>query len=144
MKHVFLFLLVSFAALPALAEQQLPLRDHMRAMGYLMDEIYSRAKEPITYKEAAQKTRELRGHLVESIALIPTKLITMREQARNSDLIEYHQLMARVIYLSATLEHTLSAGDDFHAQSATRQDDVRNLLHEINVLVGKAHRQFRD
>lgn len=143
-KTLFVSILIACSSASAWAENPLTLKEHMRAMGYILDEVFSRADQSATYKEAAAKTRELRQHLIQSIALQPTKISSMREAQRNAAMIDYHQLMARVIYLSATLEHTFSAGDDFQATSNSRENDIRNLLHEINVIVGQAHRKYRD
>ena len=144
MRFIAAFLFVALLPSTALSEQPATLRDHMRAMGYLLDEVFALSKETGSLVTAADKTRELRGHLVQSIAIFPGKFSAMRETERNSAAIEYHQLFARVIYLSATLERTLLAGQDFPFESGSKNEDVRNLLYEINVLVGQAHRKFRD
>ena len=136
--------LTGLLASPTFAEPPQTLGQHMRAMGYLLDEVFARSEKSVEYLEAADKVRELRDHLVDSIALRPAKFAQMNEAQRNAALIEYHQLMARVIYLTATLEHTLTVGNDLEAESGSRKKDIINLLHEINVLAGKAHRMFRD
>lgn len=144
MKFILPVLLTAFSALPAAAQASSSLRDHMRAMGYLLDDINSRADQIPDYHTAAAKTRELRDHLIQSLPMDPAKFANLNEREKNAARLEYHQLFARVIYLSATLEKTFDSADDFQAQSGSRRDDVRNLLHEINVLVGKAHGRFRD
>lgn len=145
MKQLLLSMALALAAQGTYAQEKpLTLREHMRAMGYILDEVFSRANESKNYAEAAERTRQLRTHLVQSISLYPQKFSTLRELEKNAAVLEYHQLMARVIYLSASLEQTFAAGDEFHFVSGSRQDDIRNLLHEINVLIGKAHRKFRD
>jgi len=145
MKILALAFVLAFAAMPVKSEQpQLSLREHMRAMGYQLDEIFARSQEPLKYSEAAVKTRELRGQLVKAIALIPSKFETLREREKNAAIAEYHQFTARVIYLSATLEQTFLLPDDLQTASGSREKDIRNLLHEINVVVGKAHSKFRD
>jgi len=142
LKKLLLFGLILLSAAKATGES-VRLQDHMRSMGRLLDEINARANEPINFSEAAAKSRELRRELVLSISIDPNKFLSMSEKEQRDARIEYHKLMARVIYLSATLEKTLEAEDDFGTQSGTRIEDVRNLLHEINVLVGKAHQKFR-
>lgn len=143
MKQLLIALLISFGSTNAMAETT-SLREHMRAMGYMLDEINSRSSEPPQFSQAAAKTRELRRALILSLALDPPKFATLNDKEQNFARVEYHQLLARVVYLSATLEKTLDADSDNQTQSGTRLADVRNLLHEINVLVGKAHRKFRD
>ena len=144
MKFVLPLFLAALAALPAAAQTAPTLRDRMRAMGYLLDDINSKADQVPDYHAAAAKTRELREHLIQSLPIDPGKFGNLNEREKNAARLEYHQLLARVIYLSATLEKTLDAADDFQTQSGSRRNDVRNLLHEINVLVGKAHGRFRD
>ncbi len=143
MKQLLIALLLTVASTNAVAQTS-SLREHMRAMGYMLDEINSRSSEPQNFSEAAAKTRQLRHALIQSLALDPPKFAAMNEKEQNAARVEYHQLLARVVHLSATLEKTLDADSDSQTQSGTRLADVRNLLHEINVLVGKAHRKFRD
>ena len=143
MKKILIAVLLALGSTNAIA-QTTSLRELMRSMGYMLDEINSRSSEPQNFSEAAIKTRELRRALILSLALDPPKFTTMNERDQNSARVEYHQLLARVIHLSATLEKTLDADSDSQTLSGTRLADVRNLLHEINVLVGKAHRRFRD
>lgn len=144
MKFILSVFIASLTALPAMAQTAPTLREKMRAMGYLLDDINSRADQVPDYHAAAAKTRELRDYLIQSLPMDPGKFASLNERERNAARVEYHQLLARVIYLSATLEKTFDSADDFQTQSGSRRDDVRNLLHEINVLVGKAHGRFRD
>ncbi|NJL24930.1 MAG: hypothetical protein HC902_06985 [Calothrix sp. SM1_5_4] len=91
MKNLLLAVIVSLAGPMGWADPEPSLRDHMRAMGYLMDEIFSRAKETKNYQEAAQKARDVRAHLVKAIALEPDKFRGMRETEKNAARIEYHK-----------------------------------------------------
>jgi hypothetical protein len=143
LKHLLIALVLTSGSTNAIA-QTTSLREHMRAMGYLLDEINSRSSEPLKFSEAAAKTRELRRGMIQSLAFDPPKFATMNERTANAARLEYHQFLARVIYLSATLERVMDADSDSQTQSGTRLGDIRNILHEINVQVGRAHGKFRD
>lgn len=144
MQHFFFMALSLLLVTSSIHADPPTLKDHMRAMGYIIDEINARSTEPKSFKEAASKTRELRSHLVQAIALEPGKFATFKENELNAARREYHQALARVIYLSASLERVLETETDFETQSGSRVADIRNILHEMNVLVGKAHAKFRD
>lgn len=120
------------------------LSDHMRAMSYLMDDIFTRTGDSRDYPEGGRKTRELRQHLIQALALTPRKLANLSEGDKNAKMIEFHQLMARVIYLSASLERAFDAVDGYEPESRSRKDDIKNLLHEINAVSGQAHKHFQD
>lgn len=122
---------------------ELSLREHMQAMGYLLDAIWVDSADVKTYPQAADKTAELRDHLTKVISLVPGKIQGMQIKQKRAALIDFHQLVARTIYLSATLEQTLSQ-PDLDPVSGSRERDVQNLLKEISVVVGRGHGRYRD
>jgi hypothetical protein len=115
----------------------------MRSMSYLMDEIFTKTEDAKDFPEGGRLTRDLRHHLIQSLALTPGKLANQSETEKNMGMIEFHQLLSRVIYLSASLERAFSA-EEYEPESSSRQEDIKNLLHEINVISGRAHRLFRE
>lgn len=118
------------------------LKEHMAAMGYILDAIWVSANEPRTYPEAADRTAELREHLVQAIAITPNGIAAMEPKQKRAAVIDYHQLMARTIHLTASLEQAFSsAGPD--PVSGSRQQDIQNLLREISVVVGRGHGRYR-
>ncbi len=137
----YLFLIVH---LPIQAQTQNILINHMRTMGFIMDEIFARSSEPNDYPLAAQKTRELRQQLIEAAAHTPKKFSSLPEKQRNSATVEYHQMMARVIYLLAGLEKSLSEESQALPEGSYVGEKIRNQLHELSVLIGKAHKKFRE
>jgi hypothetical protein len=144
MKQILIALALILASPVGIAlEQSADLREHMLAMGYLLDEIFARSDNPNDYKDAADKTRELRTHLTYAIAKIPITIERLPENQKDQAMIEYHQYLARAIYLTATLEQTLRGGEHAHIESGSVEEDIKNLLHEINVVVGEAHGKFR-
>ncbi len=118
------------------------LREHMTAMGYILDAVWVASAEQKTYATAADKTAELRDHLTKAIAILPSSIENLNPNQRRAAVIEYHQLMARTIHLSGTLEQTL-LNPDIDPISGSRQRDVQNLLREISVVVGRGHGRFR-
>jgi hypothetical protein len=124
------------------ATEPLTLRQHMTAMGYLLDEVWVSVGTPPDYTKAADKVNELRGHLVQVIGLLPPKIEIMQPTEKRLATIEFHQFAARVIYLTATLENTLLK-PDLSPISQSRDRDIANVLHEISSAVGSAHGKFR-
>ena len=122
---------------------EMNLRERMVAMSYLLDAIWVDASTPDTYPQAAKKVAELREHLVHSIALLPNRIHAMEPRYRAAAVVEYHQLMARTIHLTASLEQALVKAD-FDPVSGSRVHDVHNYLREISIVVGKGHGRFRD
>lgn len=117
-------------------------RSHMTKMGVLLDEIWSLSATPDLYPQAADKVSELRGHLIKVIALLPPKVEAMEPKQRRLSTIEYHQFVARVIFLSSSLENALlGVGTPTSGESFER--DVQNLMREISTAVGNAHIKFR-
>lgn len=144
MKWIAALLCLQLASPSAYGQTEMTLREHMYAMGYLIDEVFALSDQPENYVTVAEKTRELRGHLTKSVALLPENFTSLSDIERNSSTVEYHQMMARAIYLTASLEETLLASEHAQFQSGSKKEDVQNLLYEINVLIGKAHGRFRD
>jgi hypothetical protein len=124
------------------ADTPLSLRQHMAAMGYILDEVWVKTANPSEYLYAADKVREMRGHLVASIDLFPSKFSTLNPFERRLAEIEYHHFMARVIYLSSTLESTLLK-PNMQPVGPSRESDIKQLLGEISTAVGRAHGKFR-
>ncbi len=117
-------------------------RSHMTRMGVLLDEIWSLSATPDLYPQAADKVSELRGHLVKVISLLPPKVEAMEPKQRRLATIEFHQFVARVIFLTSSLENALlGVGTPTSGQSFER--DVENLMREISTAVGNAHIKFR-
>lgn len=128
----------------SMAAQAAPktLKEHMTAMGYILDSVWVAANDPQTYSVAADKSAELREHLTQAIALTPHSISTMEPRQRRAAIIDYHQLMARTIHLAASLEQAFnSSGPD--PVSGSRQQDIQNLLREISVVVGRGHGRYR-
>ncbi len=141
------FFILSFAALTIYssvgqAEEPLTLRQHMTAMGYILDEVWVKSAKPEDYLEAADKVRDLRAHLVQAISLVPGKFASLSPTQQRIGIIEYHQFAARVIFLSGTLETAL-LGRNVDPIGPTREQAIQNLLREISVIVGQAHGKFR-
>ena len=117
------------------------IKAHMGQMGILLDEIWSLSANKADFPAAADKTSELRGHLIQVIGLLPPKVAAMEASERRLRTIEFQQFAARVIYLTANLENAfLGAGTP---TSETFDKDVENLLREISTAVGRAHGKFR-
>jgi len=141
---MFLGLLLAVGALSAQAEScgELTLKEHMNAMGFLLDDIYSQADKR-QYEAAANNARELRGHLVKAIGMMPPKVSAIADPAqRDAAMNEFHKLLSRAIYLSASLEEVLWSGDA-HTESGDRDKDFKNLLYELSVVAGEGHKRFR-
>ncbi len=141
------FFILSFAALTFFssvgqAEEPLTLRQRMTAMGYILDEVWVHSAKSEDYLLAADKVRDLRAHLVQAIGLLPGKFAGLTPAQQRIGTIEYHQLAARVIFLSGTLELAFM-GRDFDPIGPTRELAIQNLLREISVIVGQAHGKFR-
>jgi hypothetical protein len=122
-------------------ETQTTLRGHMAAMSYILDEVWAKAADPKDYPLAADKVRELRGHLAASIGYKPPKLETLPTTERRLAEIEYHQISARVIFLLGTLEQTLLK--ETVTQGPSRETAIRQLLSEISTAIGRGHGKFR-
>lgn len=140
MKYVLAVVALSFSLSTQAAE--LTLREHMAAMVYILDSIWLSTTDAANYPKAADKTAEMREHLTQAIGLKPGKLQSLNPTQRRQAVIEYHQLMAQIIHLSATLERTLAA-PDLDPVSGSRQRDVQNLLREISVVIARGHEKFR-
>ncbi|MGE4132548.1 MAG: hypothetical protein AB7F86_12970 [Bdellovibrionales bacterium] len=137
--------LLGISVSTATRAQEVPstLKNHMYQMGYLMDEIWVKATDPTKHVEAAEKVSELRGHLTKAIGLMPPKVQAMTNKVdQRLAMIEYHQLLSRVIYLSASLENTLLR-PNLEPTSQSKEKDIQNLLKEISVIVGRGHAKFR-
>ncbi len=140
MKYVIAAILLSMSISAPAAPPTL--KEHMAAMGYILDSIWVAANDQQTYQTAADKTAELREHLTQAIALTPNSIATMEPRQRRTAVIDYHQLMARTIHLTASLEQAFSqSGPD--PVSGSRQQDIQNLLREISVVVGRGHGRYR-
>ncbi len=137
------FTLVSVSSHAQTEAPELSLREHMQAMAMLLDEVFARSNSNEDFAEAAVKVRELRSHLVRAIAQEPGKAMSLTDPERFAMMAEFHQYLSRVIYLSCSLEQALVGGDTYFPESGSRQDDIRNILHDISVVVGKAHQKFR-
>ena len=142
MKNIFLLILILLASSFAKAEKLQSLAEHMRSIESQMVEIQGFVGEYPDYPLASVATRSLRGHLVLSVSLVPAKLMEVGVVERNFGLIEFHQLMARIIYLAGTLESALS-DPNYESESISRENDVQNILREISKLMTVAHDKFR-
>lgn len=135
-----LAVLLCLSSMPVWAEPTL--RDHMYALGYIMDEIWVKAANSADYPAAADKVKEMRGHLVKAIALVPNKITTLPPAQQRLATIEFQQYMARVIFLGGTLEETFLRSD-IQPVGLNREQDIKNLLSEISTAVARAHAKFR-
>lgn len=142
MKLIIYFLLSCLAPGSGAVQSGISLGEHLAVAENLLDDIRDKAELEESYPEAAALTRHLRSHLVDSIGLTPEKFLTQPERSRHRAMVGYHQIMARAIYLTASLERALNGGQEFWPESASRNDDIRNLMGEVEKIVQEACLRF--
>lgn len=137
----FVMLLLALTVQFAAAED-LSLKQHMTSMGFIMDEIWVKAANPADYPACADKVSALRGHLVQTIGLTPSRIAPLHPNDKTLAMIDYHQTMARVIYQLAALEMVLRKPETL-VDSQDRVREVHRLLSDVSATVGTAHGKFR-
>ena len=142
MKTLILSLALLVLPMAGSADEGRELRDHMGKLGLLWDDVWVKANSQKTWDQAADRVAEMRAELIQAIRHLPFKIVVMPEKERRMAEIDFHQHMARAIYLLSSLEQTLIS-PDVQPQSQSREQDVKNLLHEVSVVVGRAHAKFR-
>jgi hypothetical protein len=141
MKTLIAFTLISLLSPAAYATEE-TLKDHMREMSILMETAKTQAANPQTYEDAAESMRRMRIHIIAATALVPPKLLSLEGKTRNLEVLAFHQIMSRLIYMSAAIENALS-NDDYVTESYSRERDIENLFYEMAKLMSYAHERFR-
>ncbi len=140
-----ILVIAAFASMGVLAKAE-PLNElaaHMRAMSSNLEITKVKSSETTTWSEAAAGSRELRTHVIGALGLVPEVIKSMTEVDQRRAMLEYHQLMARLIYMSASLEDAFTAGQEYQSISVSREMDIQNLFHEIDKLMSYAHDRYR-
>ena len=127
---------------PALAQKS-GFADRMHNIYFNFRQAKAESHSETFYPWAAGRVRTLRAEAIKTIALTPEKVNSFNELERRREMLVFHQTMARLIYLSASLEDAFTAGDEYESVSASRAMDIENLFHEMENLMNFAHSRFR-
>lgn len=138
---LFAFALLALAN-PAHAQDS-AFSDRMHKIYFNFRQAKAESHSETLYPWAASRVRTLRSEAIKTIALTPKKINSYKELERRREMLVFHQTMARLIYLSASLEDAFTAGDDYVSESISREMDIKNLFHEIENLMDFAHSRFR-
>ncbi len=124
-------------------EDSRSLAETMRAMAAEFESARSYSANEETYSRAADHSRRLRAHVISAVSKTPRSLELRERDEKLRGLLEYHQLMSRLIYMSASLEDAFTSGEDYSSISVSREMDIESLFHEIAKLMKAAHERFR-
>lgn len=117
--------------------------DQMHQIYFNFRQAKAESHSETFYPWAAGRVRILRAAAINAIALTPEKVKSYKELERRREMLVFHQTMARLIYMSASLEDAFTAGDEYEATSVSREMDIENLFFEIEKLMNDAHARFR-
>lgn len=123
-------------------QDEYEIRDHMRQMYDLKDQIFSKLAEEDLIA-TADILSNLRVHLHSVMPKEPNKIKSLPEEKKRELMMRYQKYIAQVIIITLDLEETVLQQPLNDMERSMKEDKIRDLVTNMMKVISLGHAQFR-
>ncbi|MCB0355970.1 MAG: hypothetical protein KDD40_03130 [Bdellovibrionales bacterium] len=149
MKSV-LLIFIAFISLKVFATEEylqddLPIREHMLKMDRHRDDFFAALRDPKAPQvELLKHLEALRIHLYRVFPKIPHSIEGQNQEEYQKERIEYQNQILKALAWTLEMEKALRKTATTEQEKERKDLKVKDLSHELNLIVGKGHHDFRE
>lgn len=128
-------------------QDNITIRDHMLMMDRERDAFFTDLNDPkVSQEKTLSHLKNLRIHFHSLFSKVPNLIKDLKQQdkaAYTQARLSYQSQMLIALNWTIEMEKTILRTVNSDQEKERREMDIRNLSHQLNLIVGKGHSKFR-